>query len=82
MVNTELKVASNKISLYPSQFSNILNIKATENKEYHFQLFNPLGQMIRSGQFINNQTDLSFLNAGVYLIRINNSEAAVKIIKQ
>ncbi|WP_426481498.1 T9SS type A sorting domain-containing protein [Chryseobacterium sp. R2ACT005] len=37
---------------------------------------------MKSGQFINNQTDLSSLNAGVYLIRINNSEAVVKIIKR
>lgn len=80
--NAEFKMTDNKITLYPSPVSNILYIKASENKEYHFQIFNALGQIVKSGQFINNQTDLSSLNAGVYLIRINNSEAVVKIIKR
>ncbi|GEJ46543.1 T9SS type A sorting domain-containing protein [Chryseobacterium sp. ON_d1] len=80
--NTVFKTVENKISLYPSPVSNILYIKATENKEYNFQIFNALGQLVKSGKFINNQTDLSSLNTGVYLIRINNSEAMVKIIKR
>lgn len=80
--NAALKMTDNKISLYPSPVSNILYIKATENKEYRYQIFNALGQLVKSGQFINNQTDVSSLNAGVYLLRINNSEAVVKILKR
>jgi hypothetical protein len=80
--NTELKASDNKISLYPSPVSNILYIKATENKEYDYEIFNALGQLVKSGQFINNQTDLSSLSTGVYVIRINDSEAVVKIIKR
>lgn len=80
--NVKSKAVSNKISIYPSPFSNILYISTTENKEYNFQIFNVLGQLVRSGHFINNQTDLSSLSAGVYVIRINNSEAVAKIIKQ
>jgi len=80
--NTKIEVMENRITLYPSPVSNVLYIKAAENKEYHFQIFNALGQLVKSGHFINNQADLSSLNAGVYLIRINNSEAVVKIIKR
>ncbi|UKB80043.1 T9SS type A sorting domain-containing protein [Chryseobacterium sp. MEBOG07] len=80
--NTELKASDNKISLYPSPVSNILYIKATENKKYDYEIFNALGQLVKSGQFINNQTDLSSLSIGVYVIRINDSEAVVKIIKR
>ena len=80
--NVAIKVADNNISLYPSPVFNVLYIRSKENKEYHFQIFNTLGQLVKSGQFINNQTDLSSLNSGVYLIRINNSEAVFKIIKQ
>ncbi|RXM38811.1 T9SS C-terminal target domain-containing protein [Chryseobacterium sp. CH21] len=82
IANIELKVADNKITLYPSPVSNVLYIKAAVNKEYSFQIFNALGQLVKSGKFINNQTDLSSLNSGVYVIRINNSEAVVKIIKR
>jgi hypothetical protein len=80
--NTVLKAVDNKISLYPSPVSNILYIKATENKVYNYEIFNALGQLVKSGQFINNQTDLSSLNTGMYLIRINDSEVVVKIIKR
>ncbi|MDR6460888.1 hypothetical protein J2786_004039 [Chryseobacterium vietnamense] len=75
-------VVNNRISIYPSPFSSVLYIRAAENKEYNFQIFNSLGQLVRSGRFINNQTDLSSLSTGIYIIRINNSEAIVKIIKQ
>ncbi|PWN58790.1 T9SS type A sorting domain-containing protein [Chryseobacterium viscerum] len=80
--NTDLKAVDNKISLYPSPFSDILYIKATENKEYDYEIFNVLGQLVKSGKFINNQTDLSTLNTGMYVIRINDSEVVVKIIKR
>ena len=80
--NEKPKAVYNKISIYPSPFSNILYIRATEDKEYKFEIFNALGQLVQSGKFINNQTDLSSLSAGMYVIRINNSEALVKIMKQ
>lgn len=80
--NEKPKAVYNKISIYPSPFSNILYIRATEDKEYKFEIFNALGQLVQSGKFINNQTDLSSLSVGMYVIRINNSEAIVKIMKQ
>jgi hypothetical protein len=38
--------------------------------------------MIKSGKFENEKTDLSSLISGAYLVRINNSETLVKIIKE
>lgn len=40
------------------------------------------GQLVKEGKFVNNQTEASGLSLGTYLIRINNSESVVKIIKQ
>ncbi|WP_137904749.1 T9SS type A sorting domain-containing protein [Chryseobacterium sp. 2VB] len=81
-IHAKKEIETNPVVLFPDPVKDILYIKVQENKEYHFQIFNALGQFVKSGQFVNNQTDLSSLNAGVYLIRINNSEAIVKIIKQ
>lgn len=76
------KVKENKIVLFPNPVKDVLYIKATENKEYHYQIYNASGQLVKSGKFENTQTSVSSLVQGVYLVRINNSEALVKIIKK
>lgn len=76
------KVSENKISLFPNPVKDILHINAPEENGYYYQLYNMSGQLIRSGKFENRKTDLSSLTSGVYLIRINNSEKLVKLIKQ
>lgn len=78
----EMKTTENKISLYPNPVTGILYIKAQENKDYYYQIYNALGQLVKSGKFVNGRTDVSSLSQGVYLIRINNSEATEKIIKR
>jgi hypothetical protein len=61
----------------------MLYIKGNDKvKEYHFQVYNMAGQLVKSGKFENEQADLSSLITGAYLIRINNSETVVKIIKE
>ena len=76
------KVKENKIVLFPNPVKDVLHIKATENKDYYYQIYNASGQLVKSGKFENTQTSVSSLVQGVYLVRINNSEALVKIIKK
>lgn len=78
----EKKLESNKIVLYPNPVSTVLYIDAKDSKDYYFQIYNMSGQLVRSGKFENKQTDVSSLVSGAYLVRINDSEAVVKIIKQ
>lgn len=40
------------------------------------------GQLVKTGKFENKQTDVSSLLSGAYLIRINDSDSVVKIIKK
>lgn len=75
------KAVENKISLFPNPVKNILYISADEKKEYNFEIYNELGQLVKSGKFENKQINISSLISGIYLIRINNSEAVMKIIK-
>lgn len=72
----------NKITLFPNPVKDILYIKATDVKDYFYQIYNASGQMVKSGKFENTQTDVSSLTSGVYLVRVNNSETVVKIIKR
>lgn len=78
----QLKAIENKIVLFPNPVKDLLYIKATENRDYFFQIYNAAGQLVKSGKFENNLTDVSSLVGGVYLVRINNSETVVKIIKK
>jgi len=77
-----LKAIENKIVLFPNPVKDLLYIKATEKRDYFFQIYNTAGQLVKSGKFENNVTDVSSLVGGVYLVRINNSETVVKIIKK
>lgn len=78
----EEMVVKDKLTVYPNPVKNMLYIKPNEVKEYYYQIYNMSGQMIKSGKFENEKTDLSSLISGAYLVRINNSETLVKIIKE
>ncbi len=75
------KVKSNLV-LYPIPVDSVLNINATDNKDYYYQIYNMAGQMVKEGRFINKQTNLSDLSSGAYLVRVNDSNEIVKIIKK
>ena len=70
-----------KINLYPSPVKDMLYINAVQDRDYSYQIYNLSGQLVKSGKFENGKTNVSSLTSGVYLIRINNSEAVMKIIK-
>lgn len=77
-----VKIKENKITLFPNPVQNLLYIKATDDKDYYYQIYSATGQLVKAGKFENNFTDVSGLVSGVYLVRINNSETVVKIVKK
>ncbi|SHM87275.1 Por secretion system C-terminal sorting domain-containing protein [Chryseobacterium carnipullorum] len=76
------KVVQNSISFFPNPVKDVLHINAPEENGYYYQVYNMSGQIVKKGKFENGKTDLSTLTSGIYLIRINDSEKMVKIIKQ
>ncbi|MDV7698162.1 PKD domain-containing protein [Chryseobacterium soli] len=78
----EQKVITDKLVLYPIPVKDILYIDARDDKEYYYQIYNMSGQLVKTGKFENKQTNVSSLISGAYLIRINDSEAVVKMIKE
>ncbi len=75
-------IKENKIILFPNPVKNVLYIKAADHKDYHYQIYNASGQMVKAGKFENGRTDVSSLMQGIYLVRVNNSETVVKIVKK
>ncbi|MCI3938801.1 T9SS type A sorting domain-containing protein [Chryseobacterium aahli] len=55
---------------------------ANNDKDYYYQIYNMSGQLVKTGKFENKQTNVSSLVSGAYLVRVNDSEAVDKIIKQ
>ncbi|AZB23822.1 T9SS C-terminal target domain-containing protein [Chryseobacterium bernardetii] len=79
----EDKIGQNKLEVFPNPVKSKLYIKGNDGvREYYYQIYNTSGEMVKSGKFENDQTDLSSLLSGAYLVRINNSETIVKIIKE
>lgn len=78
----EERAKENKIVLFPNPVRGVLYINATDSKDYYYQIYTISGQLVKSGKFENKQTDVSSLVSGAYLVRINNSESIIKIIKQ
>lgn len=76
------KVKDNKIILYPNPVKNILYISTAQGQSYFYQIYNMSGQLVKSGKFESGKTDVSSLVSGIYLVRINNSESVVKIVKE
>ncbi|MBW8522127.1 T9SS type A sorting domain-containing protein [Chryseobacterium chendengshani] len=79
---TEVKERAEKLTVFPNPVKDILHIDAKDDKDYYYQIYNMSGQLVKEGKFDSKQTNVSSLVSGVYLIRINNSETIVKIIKQ
>lgn len=76
------KTKENKMVLFPNPVKDLLYIKATDSKDYYYQIYNAAGRMVKSGKFENAYTNVSDLVKGIYLVRINNSETVVKIVKK
>uniref|UniRef100_A0AAU6WPH0 T9SS type A sorting domain-containing protein n=1 Tax=Chryseobacterium endophyticum TaxID=1854762 RepID=A0AAU6WPH0_9FLAO len=77
------EIKKDKVSFFPNPVKNELHIQTTDRKDgYYYQVYNMSGQLVKSGKFENNKTDLSNLATGAYLLRINDSNEIVKIIKE
>ena len=71
-----------KLIAFPNPVHSTLQINGKPNKVYEYQVFDMSGKIVKSGKFLQNETDLSSLLVGIYIIRINNNEAVIKILKK
>ena len=78
-----IESVENQISVYPNPLrGDILNLKELEEAQY--SLYSISGQIVQNGIIKNGKADLSSVKAGIYLIKINNSQTitTLKIIKE
>ena len=68
----------NEFQIYPNPFNNSIKLP-NEYINFEYQIFTTNGQIITKNTITNNELNLSFLDNGIYFIRINGK--VFKIIK-
>lgn len=72
------------ISLYPNPTKEVLNIETNSLTKLNYSVFNYLGQVVKTGSIENNVLNVSNLNAGIYILEVNDGQKSVtkKFIKE
>jgi len=70
----------NTISVYPNPVKNTIFIQDNKTQNVPFNLVNILGQTVLKGTISNQQINVSNLDEGIYLLKLNNYQT-IKIIK-
>jgi len=73
-------INADNLIIYPNPFYDKINLK-TISKNENCTLYNPIGDVIYSGNNIEEQ-NFSQLSTGVYYLKVNNQKQFHKIIKQ
>jgi PKD repeat protein len=74
IITSTNEIDENDFYLFPNPASDQLSVKHTSNKPESFKIFSPIGSLVHEGTIDNNNSiSLQHLNAGVYLIQINNT---------
>jgi len=77
----EFPTDNDEIDLYPNPIENTLNIKGEYNK---VQIFSATGNLILDKKNTNNSIDMSYAEAGIYVVKIYTASGIVvkKIVKK
>jgi|GEM_PF-7093438 len=77
LINVSQTEPSNIQNIYPNPVIDLLHI-ANNQAAYQYEILDPLGKTILTGkQHDKNTIDVSFLNSGMYLLRITNDQNIV-----
>lgn len=82
VLSTDSYTLSN-LNIYPNPTDGVLNFPQEIN-ENNFSIFNILGKEVLKGKIKNNSLDISFLNSGMYLLKVKNEKGTLirKIVKK
>jgi bacillolysin len=72
------------VSLYPNPTKEVLNIETNSATKLNYSVINYLGQVVKTGSVENNSINVSNLNAGIYILEVNDGQKSVtkKFIKE
>lgn len=82
--SSDVNLLDEEIRVYPNPSSASLVIEMPEmDGQYEYQLFDMLGKALRNDQLntIRSTVDVSLLDAGTYLLKVNKGDQSSKTIK-
>ncbi|EGV43232.1 T9SS type A sorting domain-containing protein [Bizionia argentinensis JUB59] len=62
------------IQLYPNPVANSLNVRVKDSRDANFSISNMLGQEVEKGQVNNRSINVSNLQSGTYIIKVNDGQ--------
>ncbi|WP_312766225.1 T9SS type A sorting domain-containing protein [Epilithonimonas sp.] len=76
--------SNDDIQIYPNPVKDVLNVvsKNKDTQDSGFVIFNTAGNIVKQGYFSNNSINIADLPSGVYMLTVENSSKAFKIIKK
>lgn len=71
-------------NMYPNPAGNTLSIAMADGREASFQIFNLVGQKVKSGTLAQNEINVSELKSGLYIFELNDGQKIItkKFIKK
>ncbi|KFC19207.1 T9SS type A sorting domain-containing protein [Chryseobacterium sp. FH1] len=75
---------SDDIQIHPNPVKDVLHMISKNNnrQDSGFVIYNVAGSIVKQGRFRNNSINIANLPSGVYMLTVDNSPKAFKIIKQ
>ena len=74
-------LSSNNVNIYPNPTRNTIYIETDEINIETISIYDTNGRLITKRFVNNNQVDLTNLQTGIYIIKINNTNTTFKIVK-
>ena len=75
-----------ELTVYPNPATNFVQLQVIgrENNNISYNIVNTVGRVVKTGKLVNKTIDVSNLDTGIYLIKVNNGEKEFtsKLIKQ
>lgn len=76
--------SSDDILFYPNPVKDVLHIVSKDNERHEaaFKIYDAAGGIVKQGHFENSKINIANLPSGVYMLTVENSQKAFKIIKK
>ncbi|MBQ4819349.1 M14 family zinc carboxypeptidase [Aquimarina sp. MMG016] len=69
---------NNNLWLYPNPVQNgVLFVKGLQDRKASYAIVNYLGQVVNQAKLLENQIDVSSLNNGIYILKVNSNQELI-----
>ena len=63
--------------MYPNPTENTLNIRMMDNRSVSYQIYNLMGQSLKTGKVTQQEINVADLASGLYIVEVNDGQKAI-----